>query len=216
MSIWIEIINRATVAELNGAVPAGVPALRQFYAVRPDPLALIVKAAKKAVRALGQVARRLQVARQRANLYAELSSMSDRTLADIGVRRADISAIVYASFSDRPKTAKTAAANDAAAPTVTALRTLAKRVNEWFLEPIRIASLQANLYKTLSAMSDVRLKALGLKRAEIVRHVIATYPATTAKVTVVTPVIAVPANDQAANDDVRLPAFPAQGATTAA
>ena len=216
MSLWIEIINRATAAELNGVAPVGAVALRQFYTVRPDPLALIVKAVRTVIRALGQVTQRVQVARQRAGLYAELSGMSARTLADIGVNRADLAAIVYASYSDTLKATETAAANDTAAPTVTTLRTVAKNINEWFLEPIRIASLQANLYKSLSALSDVRLKALGLKRAEIVQHVIATYPATTAEVKVVKSAIAVPANDQAANDDVRLPAFPARDATTAA
>lgn len=220
MNTWIEIVNRGTAAELDGVLPNNAPALRDFYMVRPDPLALMIMGVKGAVRATGRALNGVHLARQRAGLYAELSAKSDRSLADIGVKRADIPAIVQASFNQTPKVVPASAANDVVVPTFAVLaavvRKIGMQVNEWLFEPLKIGYMQASLYKNLSEMSNARLSQLGLQRSEIVQYVIAAYPASTADIVVSKPVIPAPANDQAANDDVRLPAFPAKEATTAA
>ena len=57
---------------------------------------------------LGNVAGRFGAWRERERAFAELNALDDRTLADLGLRRADIPCVVYGKAQQQGATVATA------------------------------------------------------------------------------------------------------------
>lgn len=93
MNFWIEFSHFAAVP-LTGYRPAND---RHFAQARVGwkILAALRAAAHKINTGLVEP---LALALRQAQLYRELDRLSDRMLADIGIKRSDIAAVVYGSF----------------------------------------------------------------------------------------------------------------------
>jgi uncharacterized protein YjiS (DUF1127 family) len=84
---------------------------------RPAPWALFAAAGRALVAALDRAIAPVTVAYARARLFRELSALSDRSLADIGLTRSDIATVAYGAFDRKAQTVKTVSvANDQTAP----------------------------------------------------------------------------------------------------
>jgi hypothetical protein len=96
------------------AVEAGISKLAANDLAGPSLWSLVTAA----VRAVSTLVDRaflapVSVAYARSRLFHELNALSDRSLADIGLRRTDIAKVVYGAYE--PKTATATVANDRAA-----------------------------------------------------------------------------------------------------